>query len=294
MLQSLIVLNMFLRSRPLIQQAQVRLPPDRNHAAEDASVLDRDVCEAKRGDHGPHFPAVDPASRHSVSDALYNFVEGGACEEGLHAEEVRVEDGCEEQLVDDDLSDGLVSSISGGSVQSATYLGRQTQDLGRVVEVHAQPQKPPVTRYTTDSSNGQRSPCARPVAVFTPLLNPSSFIVFFYDVLLLWSSDTLRDQVAYKVNHQRAHKLRHIWFPLLDTAVSAEGFNDGFEPEPTGPGYRRDSSRCFLTWRRFCCIAPTYYMRWRCSLCEKVELRGISGSMVGVPRISVCVLCCAP
>ena len=36
-------------------------------------------------------------------DALDDLAERGACEERLHAEEVRVEDWGEEELVDDDL-----------------------------------------------------------------------------------------------------------------------------------------------------------------------------------------------
>lgn len=103
MLQGTIVLDMLLRSRSLVQQTQVCLPADRNDAAKDASVLDRDICEAECGDCRPELAAVDPACGYGVPNSLYDFVERSAGEEGLHAEEIRVEDWREKDLVHHDL-----------------------------------------------------------------------------------------------------------------------------------------------------------------------------------------------
>lgn len=75
----------------LVEQVEIRLPADCHDTAEDAAVLNGHVGEAKGRDCGPDFAAVPPASGHCVADALDDFGKGAAGEEGLHAEEVRVE-----------------------------------------------------------------------------------------------------------------------------------------------------------------------------------------------------------
>jgi hypothetical protein len=98
---------MFLRSSPLVQQTQVRLPADRNHTSEDTPVLYGDIGETERRYDGPQLAAINPACRHGMLDTCYDFVEGSAREQRLHAKEVRVEDWREENLIDNNLTDKL-------------------------------------------------------------------------------------------------------------------------------------------------------------------------------------------
>jgi hypothetical protein len=89
--------------RPLIQQTQIRLPPNRNNTRKNAPILLRYIRKAKCRNSRPHFTTIDPARRHRILYALDDLWESCAGEQGLHAEEVRVEEGREEGLVYYDL-----------------------------------------------------------------------------------------------------------------------------------------------------------------------------------------------
>ena len=105
-----------LHLRPPIQETQIRLPPNRNHAREYAPVLGIDKRKAERRDRGPEFATVLYGGGHR---ALYSFPyvgQGVAREEGLHAEEVGVEERGEHELVDHDF-------------------GEEGEEFGGVVEV---------------------------------------------------------------------------------------------------------------------------------------------------------------
>lgn len=97
------MLQLFLSSRPLIQQTQICLPANRNNASKDAPVLYGYICETKCCDRRPNFAAVDPACRYGILYAFDDLGEGCAGKEGLHAEEVGVEKWGEKSLVYDDL-----------------------------------------------------------------------------------------------------------------------------------------------------------------------------------------------
>lgn len=86
----------------LIEPAQVRLPANSNDAREYVPELRRHVHEAERRDGGPEFDAIGHADRESLLQALPCFLEGGAREEGMHTEEVGIEDRGEAELLDDD------------------------------------------------------------------------------------------------------------------------------------------------------------------------------------------------
>lgn len=182
------------------------------------------------------------------------------------------------------------SHMSSGNKRGSTNLGRQTQDLGRVVEALAQPDKPLVARNTADAADHQSPACTCPVAVFAPLLHPPAFVrlLLFLFRLPFRRRDALRDQVADEVDDQRAHKLCDVRPALLDTAVGAEGFNDGLQPEPTRAWDRSRAVRRLLTHRRLRSVTPPYYMRRSRSLPQELQLYSISGNASGVPRISVC------
>jgi hypothetical protein len=98
-----IMLGLFLSRGSLIQQTQIRLPTNCNNAAENAPVLYGYIRERKRRDRRPHLAAIDPTRGYCVLYVLDDFGEGCAGEEGLHAEEIRVENGREESLVYHDL-----------------------------------------------------------------------------------------------------------------------------------------------------------------------------------------------
>jgi len=86
--------------RRLVQNRQVRLPPDRNDSCEQASQFHPHKCEAECRNSWPQFPAVLPAPRHSILHSFYNVLPTCARQQALHAEEVGVEYGCEDNLVD--------------------------------------------------------------------------------------------------------------------------------------------------------------------------------------------------
>lgn len=138
----------------LVQQAQVCLPPDSDDAAKYAPVLYGYVCKTECRNDGPEFATVDAARGHRVLDALDDLGESCAAEQGLHAEEVRIEDGGEEGLI-------------------YANLHRQRKYLGTIVEIVSKPKKPLVGWNRTQSANDKRSTCASPVAVVAPLLHPS-------------------------------------------------------------------------------------------------------------------------
>lgn len=177
--------------------------------------------------------------------------------------------------------------MSQAGPKGITNLGRQTQDLGRVIEALAQPDKPLVARNAADAADHQSPACACPVAVFAPLLHPPAFFFVFLDLLLFRRRDALRDQVADEVDNERADELRDVRSALLDATVGAERLNNGLQPQPARPWDRSCAVRRLLAHRRFCSITPSYYMRRKPPLRQKLQLYSISGNVSGVPRISV-------
>lgn len=108
---------------PPIQEAQIRLPPNRDHTRKQRPVLHRDEREAECRHGRPELARVDKAHGDRDPDALHDILPALAREKGLHAEEVRVEDRGEAELVDH-------------------HLGAQREDARRVIKVVGQPQRP--------------------------------------------------------------------------------------------------------------------------------------------------------
>ena len=182
-------------------------------------------------------------------------------EQVLHAEEVRVEDGSEEELVDSDLYRGergqrmpkqsqsyKTSSGHSGYGDGGIYLGSQAQHLTPIIKTIRQPQKPPIPGDSSKTPDQQRAARTVPIALFDPRLHPADFIVliltltrFHYrNIPFVFLPNALRNQVPDKVYHQRTCELREIRSSALDTAICAERLVDWFEPEPKGPwdGFR--------------------------------------------------------
>ena len=78
------------------------MPAHRHNACEEGSILRRDVRKLESSDCGPKLAAVDEAGRYGSLDSLPRAGKAVTREQGLHAEEVAVEDRGEDDLVDDD------------------------------------------------------------------------------------------------------------------------------------------------------------------------------------------------
>ena len=107
----------------LVEPAQVRLPANSNDAREYVAELRRHVHEAECRDGGPELDAVSHADWESLLEALPCFLESGARKEGMHAEEVGIEDGGEAELLDDNF-------------------GQDGEEFGWVVEVVVKEHEP--------------------------------------------------------------------------------------------------------------------------------------------------------
>lgn len=79
------------------------MPEDVDDAGKEGSILQRHEAEAKGHDNRPDLARVDPAREQSISDALDSAADAVACEQSLHAEEVDVDAGGENELVHDNL-----------------------------------------------------------------------------------------------------------------------------------------------------------------------------------------------
>lgn len=71
--------------------------------------------EAKRRDRRPELARIDPADGHGAADMIPRLAQRVAGEQRLHAEEVAVEEGGEDDLVDDDF--GGEGEGAGGVVE---------------------------------------------------------------------------------------------------------------------------------------------------------------------------------
>jgi len=162
-------------------------------------------------------------------------------------------------------------------VERRAYLRRQRQHFRAVVERVAQPQKPFVPGHRSQPSNCKCSCCPCPVSLLSPDLYPSSLFYLLLVHRLLFrtqrSSQTLRDQISYKVYNEGADELRRVRSSSLDTSISAEGFVYGFQPEPGGSGDRLRALRRFLSDWRLGSIPSSHNSR-RCS--PRTKLRGVS------------------
>jgi hypothetical protein len=119
-------LELFLGSRSLVKQVEIRLPANCHDTAEYAPVLDGYVGEAKGSNSRPDLAAVPPAGGHCVSDALDDFGKGGTGEQGLHTEEVGIEQWGEECLVDEDLSESSVCVFCNYVRRRRTLMDRES------------------------------------------------------------------------------------------------------------------------------------------------------------------------
>lgn len=86
----------------LIQPTQISLPAHGNAPREHVPELRRDIHEAERRDHGPELGAVDDTPGQGDFEAFKGFLERGAREQGVDAEEVGVEERGEDGLLDED------------------------------------------------------------------------------------------------------------------------------------------------------------------------------------------------
>src|SRR6266487_634912 len=92
-------LSLLLYLRLSIQVTQISLPPNRNKTRKNAPVLRIYKRKTERCNRRPQFTTIYHTYWYSSFYSFPDFVEGIAREEGLHAEEVRVEDGGEAYLV---------------------------------------------------------------------------------------------------------------------------------------------------------------------------------------------------
>lgn len=118
--------HLFLRCP--IQKAQISLPPNRHHARKDTPILRIHKREAKSRHRRPQLAAVHHAHRHRPLDALPDFGYRVAGEEGLHAEEIGVENGRETDLVD-------------------RYFRREGEEMRGIIEVVAEKHEPRFRYY---------------------------------------------------------------------------------------------------------------------------------------------------
>jgi hypothetical protein len=93
----------FICGSPLVQQTEVSLPPNGNHATENAPVLDRYVREGKGRDYRPDFTTVDPARGYGMLNSFDDLGDCCAGEKGLHAKEIGIEEWSKEGLIYHDL-----------------------------------------------------------------------------------------------------------------------------------------------------------------------------------------------
>lgn len=106
-----------------IQPRQICLPTDGNNPGEDAPVFYGYKRKIDGGDGGPQLDRVDHTGWNSSLDAVPDFGQVVARKEGLHAEEVRVEQRRKDGLVNDDL-------------------GSEREEARRVVEIARQEHEP--------------------------------------------------------------------------------------------------------------------------------------------------------
>lgn len=99
-----------------IQITEVSLPSNRNKPSEYTPILRIDKRKAERRNRWPKFAAIDHRNRYRPLDPIPHFRERVAGEERLHAEEIRVEYGCEADLVN-------------------RHLRNQRKDFARIVEI---------------------------------------------------------------------------------------------------------------------------------------------------------------
>ena len=91
---------LFIR-RSRVQQGKITLPAHSHHTCEEGSVLRHDICKVESSDRWPELAAVDETCWHGSLDPLPCAGDTVAREQGLHAEEIAIEDGSEDDLVDD-------------------------------------------------------------------------------------------------------------------------------------------------------------------------------------------------
>ncbi len=106
-----------------IQQGQIALPAYSHNPCEEGSVLRQNVCKVESRDRRPKLATVDETSRHGPLDPLPCVGKAIAGEQRLHAEEIAVENGSEDDLVDDDF-------------------GRKGQEFGRIIKYSAKINEP--------------------------------------------------------------------------------------------------------------------------------------------------------
>lgn len=106
-----------------VQKAQIALPGNSKDAGKHESILRRDKPKAKRRDSRPQLERIHNADGHRGRDPVYSSHGSFSCEDGLHAEEVTVEDGREDSLVD-------------------CNLGGDRGNFGGVIEVPTEEEKP--------------------------------------------------------------------------------------------------------------------------------------------------------
>ncbi len=106
-----------------IQQGQIALPAHSHNPCEEGSVLRQNICKVESGDRRPKLATVDETSRHGPLDPLPGVEKAIAGKQRLHAEEVAVENGSEDDLVDDDF-------------------GRKGQEFGRIIKYGAEINEP--------------------------------------------------------------------------------------------------------------------------------------------------------
>lgn len=98
-----------------VQKAEVALPGDGKDAREHESILRREKPEAERRDRRPQLERIDDANGHRSLDPRDCPHGPFTRENGLHAEEVGVEHGREDGLVDCDL--GCDRGNLGGEIE---------------------------------------------------------------------------------------------------------------------------------------------------------------------------------
>lgn len=187
---NLLLVGLFQQLGLLVLDAQVRLPADADAAGDEAAELKGHKGQVESNDRGPDDPAVHPRLGALFHDALHRV---GARQQGLHAEEVDIDQGRKGKLVEQ-------------------HPGRDREGLGREREPSAQGLEPLVSR---DGEAGARD----------------EHVARAHGVVLL-AADALGVEVRDEVDEERRADLRHPRPLLVGSSKGVGGFRQGPEPLP--------------------------------------------------------------
>lgn len=200
--------------RPLIQQPQISLPPHRHHTTKNTSTPRPHKRKTQSRHQRPKLPAIHHTRRHSLLDPLPSplWLRTFQREKTLHGEEVGVEQGRKDDLVDQDAEEeGEVGAVREGD--SAPVREEEEPVVGGEGEGAA------------DEEGAEGA-----VGVVVP------FLCFFLRILVLvllarcrGLFDVLGEEIAQEVYRQRTQDLGYVWPSFLGAIVGTERESERFD-----------------------------------------------------------------